>query len=248
MKYTMPDRAIEVIPVLDLMGGAVVRARQGLRHTYAPIATQLSRTSAPLDVVAGLLTVHPFRTFYIADLDQIASRGSHASTLDALSAAFPNIVFWVDAGVRDAAEALSWLVRHEGAHLVLGSETLKSPPVLADLAALDRVILSLDYRGDSFVGPRGLFDTPHLWPERVIVMTLARVGSDAGPDMDRLLEVKRRAPNVMLYAAGGLRGALDLVRLDQEGISGVLVASALHDGRLTGADFASAAPEGLTKA
>ena len=124
MKYTMPDRAIEVIPVLDLMGGAVVRARQGLRHTYAPIATQLSRTSEPLDVVAGLLTVHPFRTFYIADLDQIASRGSHASTLDALSAAFPNIVFWVDAGVRDAAEALSWLVRHEGAHLVLVEKVL----------------------------------------------------------------------------------------------------------------------------
>jgi phosphoribosylformimino-5-aminoimidazole carboxamide ribotide isomerase len=227
--------------VLDLMGGAVVRARQGLRHTYAPIVTKLARTSAPLDVVAGLLTVHPFRTFYIADLDRIASRGSHASTLAALGAAFPNIVFWVDAGVRDAAEARSWLARHEGAHLVLGSETLKSPTVLADLAATDRVILSLDYRGDSFVGPKGLSDKPHLWPERVIVMTLTRVGSDAGPDMDRLLEVNRRAPNVMLYAAGGLRGALDLVRLNQEGISGVLVASALHDGRLTGADFASAA-------
>jgi phosphoribosylformimino-5-aminoimidazole carboxamide ribotide isomerase len=48
-------------------------------------------------------------------------------------------------------------------------------------------------------------------------------------------------PDVMLYAAGGLRGASDLVRLKQAGKWGVLVASALHDGRLTGADLAAAA-------
>src|ERR1700731_3466490 len=46
---------------------------------------------------------------------------------------------------------------------------------------------------------------------------------------------------VMLYAVGGLRGASDLVRLKQAGIRGFLVASALHDGRLTGADFTAAA-------
>ena len=120
--------------------------------------------------------------------------------------------------------------------------------ILADLAENDRSILSLDFRGDSFVGPKALYDAPHLWPKRVIIMTLARVGGDAGPDMDRLLEVKRRAPNVMLYAAGGVRGAFDLMRLDQIGISGVLVASALHDGLLTGADLAAAEPERAVEA
>ena len=240
----MPKPAIEVIPVLDLKGGAVVRARHGLRHSYAPIVTKLARTSAPLDIAAGLLTVHPFRTFYIADLDRIEMRGGHEQSLAALGAAFPSLNFWVDAGVRDAKEAYSWLARHPRAHLVLGSETLKILSVLADLAENDRVILSLDFRGDSFVGPKVLYDAPHLWPKRVIIMTLARVGGDAGPDMDRLLEAKRRAPNLMLYAAGGLRGACDLMRLDQIGISGVLVASALHDGLLTGADLAAAEPKG----
>jgi uncharacterized protein related to proFAR isomerase len=75
----------------------------------------------------------------------------------------------------------------------------------------------------------------------VIVMTLAVVGGDVGPDMDRLADVKRRAPNVMLYAAGGLRGASDLVRPKQAGTRGVPVASALHEGRLNGADLAAAA-------
>jgi uncharacterized protein related to proFAR isomerase len=75
----------------------------------------------------------------------------------------------------------------------------------------------------------------------VIVMTLAVVGGDVGPDMDRLADVKRRAPNVMLYAAGGLRGASDLVRPKQAGTRGVPVASALHEGRLNGAHLAAAA-------
>ena len=242
----MRERAIEVIPVIDLKGGKVVRARHGLRDSYAPIETKLARTSAPHDIVAGLLTIHPFRTFYAADLDAIEGRGGHAQMLDALIAAFPAISFWVDAGVRDAGEARSWLARHEAAHLVLGSESMQSAAMLAELAAMDRVILSLDYRGGNFVGPEGLFETPHLWPGRVIVMTLSRVGSDAGPDMERLLEIKRHAPNVRLYAAGGLRGAFDLMRLAQEGMCGVLVASALHDGRLTGSDLAAPPQEPAT--
>lgn len=234
----MPAPSIEVIPVIDLKGGAVVRARQGLRESYAPIVTKLARTSAPLDIVAGLLAVHPFRTIYVADLDRIESRGSHEETVDALSTAFPGLVFWVDAGLRDAREARSWLARHEDTHLILGSECLQNPSALEALAGIERVILSLDYRDHCFMGPEELYNVPRLWPKRVIVMTLARVGSDAGPDMDRLLEVRRHAPNVILYAAGGLRGAFDLRRLVQAGMNGVLVASALHDGRLTGADLA----------
>jgi phosphoribosylformimino-5-aminoimidazole carboxamide ribotide isomerase len=240
----MPERAIEVIPVIDLKGGVVVHARHGSRHSYAPIVTPLARTSAPLDVVAGFLAVHPFRTIYAADLDRIESRGSHDQSLDALSTAFPDVAFWADAGLRGAGEARSWLARRKRAHLVLGSESLAGHMVLEELATNGRIVLSLDYRGDSFLGPKGLCDEPNLWPARVIVMTLARVGGDAGPDMDRLAEIKGRAPDVLLYAAGGLRGASDLMRLQQAGITGVLVASALHDGRLAGADIAAAASKG----
>ena len=33
---------MEIIPVLDLKGGVVVRARMGERHLYAPIVTPLA--------------------------------------------------------------------------------------------------------------------------------------------------------------------------------------------------------------
>ena len=48
---------MEVIPVIDLMGGAVVRARLGRRDAYSPIDTRLSPTSSPSEVIAGLAGV-----------------------------------------------------------------------------------------------------------------------------------------------------------------------------------------------
>jgi phosphoribosylformimino-5-aminoimidazole carboxamide ribotide isomerase len=239
----MPEQAIEVIPVIDLKGGAAVRARQGLRHSYLPLITPFAPTGAPLEVAAGLLAIHPFEVIYVADLDRITQCGSHDLCLNALTAAFPSVTFWVDAGVRHAGEARAWLAQHQRAHLVLGSESLQTHTVLEELAGCERIVLSLDYRGGSFLGPEGLCCRPELWPARVIVMSLARVGSGAGPDMSRLAKIKRLAPDAMLFAAGGLRGARDLVKLKQAGIRGVLVASALHDGHLTSGDFALASKE-----
>jgi phosphoribosylformimino-5-aminoimidazole carboxamide ribotide isomerase len=229
---------MEVIPVIDLKGGVVVRADRGLRDTYTPIKTPLAKTSAPKDVVAGLLALYPFRTIYVADLDAIEKRGSHDDTLVALEKTFPAVTFWVDPGIADSEAARSWLLRHPGMHLVLGSESLSDLAPLQALAG-EKILLSLDFRGPVLLGPEGLYEAAPLWPERVILMTLDRVGSQAGPDLDRLSAILDLAPGKKIYAAGGLRGAVDLGPLARAGLAGVLVASALHDGRLTGADLAA---------
>jgi phosphoribosylformimino-5-aminoimidazole carboxamide ribotide isomerase len=64
------------------------------------------------------------------------------------------------------------------------------------------------------------------------VMTLERVGADAGPDLDTLREVQARSPSTALVGAGGIRDAADLDRAAAAGAWAWLVASALHDGRL----------------
>ena len=83
------------------------------------------------------------------------------------------MTFWVDAGVRDA-EAGALLARPPPSAPIssLAANPCKALAMLADTRGMDRVILSLDYRGGNFVGPEGLFEAPHLWPRRVIVMTL----------------------------------------------------------------------------
>lgn len=104
--------------------------------------------------------------------------------------------------------------------------------------AAARLVLSLDFRGDDFMGPPALLQRTELWPSRIIVMTLARVGGGAGPDLERLAALQSRAPDRRFYAAGGVRGPADLEALRRQGAAGVLVASALHDGRLRPEDLA----------
>jgi len=151
-----------------------------------------------------------------------------------LNAAFPQLKLWVDNGL-DAGAARAWL--DGGSHLVLGSEAQRDAAPVAGLKSDPRVILSLDFRGDTFIGPQALLDTPEIWPQRIIVMTLARVGSGAGPDLDRLAAVRRLCGDRLVYAAGGVRHVDDLAALNRCGVAGALVASALHDGRLTRAEI-----------
>ena len=91
---------MEVIPVIDLKGGAVVRAHLGRRDSYAPIETPLASTSAPADVVAGLLALHPFRAIYAADLDAIERRGDHGDDFARAWRRLSRDSFWVDRGRR----------------------------------------------------------------------------------------------------------------------------------------------------
>ena len=162
-------------------GGLVVHARMGARDQYRPIRTPLSPTSNPIDVARGLLSIYPFSSFYIAELDAIADAGNNNAALAELKEELPHSTFWVDNGVADLAGAERWLDADLG-HLVLGSETQKDEAALRRLSTDDRIILSLDYRGDDFIGPAALLSNVDAWPSQVITMTLARVGSGMGPD------------------------------------------------------------------
>jgi HisA/HisF family protein len=227
---------MQIIPVLDLKDGTVVRAQMGERHRYRPIETPLAPGGDPVDVARGLLSVHPFQTLYIADLDAIEGRGDNELAIGRLRQALPRMSLWVDNGIADPADASAWLARTNHC-LVLGSETQRDPKLVHALSDHDRVVLSLDFRGAQFAGPAELLDDTSAWPRRLIVMTLARVGSGAGPDTARIAEVRARAAERLIYAAGGVRDASDLAALQQLGIAGALVATSLHDGRLSGADI-----------
>jgi phosphoribosylformimino-5-aminoimidazole carboxamide ribotide isomerase len=227
---------MDIIPVIDLKGGVVVHARKGERAHYRPMISPLAATCDPLDVVRGLLSVYPFRTLYVADLDAIARAGDNRAALRRLRAALPSLRLWVDNGMADRSAAAAWL----GAGLsdiVIGSEAQTDCGLVRGLAHDPRVMLSLDFRGDTFQGPPDLLAEPSSWPRNVIAMTLARVGSGEGPDLARLCAIRDAAPAHRIHAAGGIRDAHDLEVLAAAGIAGALVASCLHDGRLRGPDI-----------
>jgi phosphoribosylformimino-5-aminoimidazole carboxamide ribotide isomerase len=231
-------KALRIIPVLDLKGGVVVRAARGRREDYRPIVTPLSASPDPVAVAKGLRTLHPFSTFYIADLDAIEGRPANEAALTGLRAMREPPELWVDAGIAGEGE-LALALAMPGKYAVLGSESQRDETLLRRFRDRQNLILSLDFFADGFRGPPSILDDPALWPDRVIVMTLAKVGTAGGPDMARLAEIKAKAGERAIIAAGGVRNMGDIKALASLGVTAALVATSLHDNTLTAQQLAS---------
>jgi phosphoribosylformimino-5-aminoimidazole carboxamide ribotide isomerase len=75
----------------------------------------------------------------------------------------------------------------------------------------------------------------------LIVLDLAAVGVGAGvPTLDLCRRLRQKYPKLQLVSGGGVRGVDDLKQLRDAGCDYALVASALHDGRITRADLNAA--------
>jgi uncharacterized protein related to proFAR isomerase len=232
------------------MQGQVVRAVRGNRHAYQPIVSQLCASSDPVTVAKALCEHCATRQLYVADLDALLGRPAQAHVLRSLLQSIPGLELWLDAGFASAgaAQTLRAGLGEAGKQVVtvFGSESLASRAELercfAETGASganataqcsgSKGVLSLDRRDGQRLDAAGCWDAPALWPERVIVMTLERVGSDAGPDLETLREVRLKSPGTFIVGAGGIRNESDLARAREAGAGAWLVASALHDARL----------------
>jgi HisA/HisF family protein len=229
---------MDIIPVIDVRHGVAVRAAGGRRESYRPLQSPLAAGSDPIAVAQGLMSLRAFSTLYLADLDGIEGRGVTPALLEKLSAVLPGTGLWVDAG-EDLSEVAAKAGTGGSSVPVLGTESMQDITDVSALAALPRdgLVLSLDFKDDCFEGPHEVFGDSTLWPDRVIVMTLARVGSEAGPDLERIADIVRRAQGRRVYAAGGIRNVADIVALSAAGAAGALVATALHSGKITAGDL-----------
>ena len=223
---------MDIIPVIDLLQGQVVHAVRGHRGTYLPVQSRLCSGSDPLDIVQAFLAIHDFTTIYIADLDLISGTGDNNCCVKMLNTFFVNIDFWLDAG----KENLKTMHYEKPGRLipVIGSETGVSTRSLSGLVNTNtHAILSLDFRDQEFIGDPDLLKSTSIWPENIIIMNLARVGSCLGPDIDLIRQIQGQAGNRKIYIGGGIRNIDDLLLLESMDVAGVLLATALHDRTIT---------------
>jgi phosphoribosylformimino-5-aminoimidazole carboxamide ribotide isomerase len=259
---------MRILGVLDLLGGRAVHAAGGRRDRYEPVravrrtdsparthlpeGTQIRRPYADGDAV-GLAHWYVrdlgIEELYAADLDAIQGRPPQ----DAVVAALGEIgaPLWLDAGISTLGAARSALER-AAAVVVVGLETLPSYGALAEICTVaggDRVAFSLDLRDGEPVFGRGITrEPPHVVASRasdagagaIIVLDLARVGTESGLDLPLLTRIRKTVPGVTLLAGGGVGGMDDLLRLADAGCEGALVATALQDGRLSRDDLSDA--------
>lgn len=223
------------------MHGIVVQAIKGQRQHYQPLQSKLTTSHQFIDVVSGILQVYPFERIYIADLNAILRDQAHPHHRACLAQAiqhFPQIEWWVDAGITQASELEAWQAL--GVKVILASESLTS---LAQYQALlnqaTNSLLSLDYFLEGFRGPAALEQSSALWTDPTILMSLPQVGAQQGPDLQLLQSKRAQSPQHTFIAAGGVRHMADIRALQQHGANGVLIASALHLGHLTTNDIQS---------
>jgi phosphoribosylformimino-5-aminoimidazole carboxamide ribotide isomerase len=238
---------MQILPVLDILNGVVVRGVGGRRREYRPIVSRLTLSCDPREVASAFHTHFGFRWLYLADLDAIAGAEPALALYEELRR--EGFTLWVDGGVREANRARQ--IAGAGVEgVVIGLETMTGPEELAhacgDLG--ERVVFSLDLNGGEPLGnlsawsrrdARGIAaEAVAAGVQRLLVLDLLRVGEGSGLGTEELCRtLAAEHPSVALAAGGGVRGVSDLKRLQSCGVGTALVASALHDGTLRRQDL-----------
>jgi phosphoribosylformimino-5-aminoimidazole carboxamide ribotide isomerase len=225
--------------VIDILSGGVVRGIEGQRETYAPIKSRLTCSTAPDDIARALHEKFGLKHFYIADLDAIIhQKAANWKLLESWSNRGWNV--WADLGIT-GPECLSTLPTIPGILEVIGTESWVGNP--GELIGVPHppLVLSMDTKNGALWGrASGEYSSPadclRAWdildiPD-LLWMDLGKVGSYRGPTRSESIDFARK-PARRIHAAGGVRGPEDLAQLEKDGFDGVLIASALHDGRLS---------------
>lgn len=239
---------MDIIPVMDLLGGLVVQAVRGERETYGPVDSVLVDNASPVAVASALAAETNCRAMYIADLDAIQGGLGHGDILKELCREMePEL--WVDAGVTEETDAERILALGVD-RVIIGTETIKS---LQDMRAVlgavppEKIMPSLDVRGGKVLSKASELENAEplealkklrdLGLDRFILLTLDVVGSGGGPDWALLKAARERFPQLGVIAGGGVKGMADLQEAESLGLDGVLVATALHKGWIRGRDL-----------
>jgi phosphoribosylformimino-5-aminoimidazole carboxamide ribotide isomerase len=233
---------LNVIPVIDVLNGKVVHAVRGQREEYRQLESTIVSSAEVLEVARAFKNLG-FSELYVADLDAIIDCSTNFEVFKQVFSE-TGLKLMVDAGVTEIKRGQK-LLENGVSKLVIGTETLKSKRFVHEAVkrfGRRRVIISLDLKGDKVLTKLGFDDCRDaisllrefkgMGVSQVIVLDLTRVGSGEGVNV---LFVKRviEGVGVKVCVGGGVRDLDDLIELKKIGVSSALVATALHNGRIS---------------
>lgn len=233
---------MKVVPVIDVLGGVAVHAMRGEREKYKPLKSVLCKSVNPVDV-AKAFEAAGFTQLYIADLDAIMGKQPSLSVLKKTRAE-TNLNVMIDAGINTIERARK-LLETCSSSIVIGTETLKDlgfiGAALREFGA-EKVVVSIDMAEGEVIStsdsikrykPAPLAETlQNIGVVKVLILDIKRVGSEQGVNLALVKEIIERT-NLEVLTGGGIRNITDLEELSEIGVSGALVATALHKGAIT---------------
>ncbi len=225
-----------------MLNGVTVHAVRGRRKEYQPLKSILCNSSDPLTVVSAFKACG-FKKLYAADLNAILGRGENSAIFGEI-AEKTAMELMVDAGVDDLKKARR-LLQNKVAKIVIGTETLPNLRFVQEAIECfgsERVVVSLDLMKGKvlckseqakLMSPLVLArELENMGATEMIILDLARVGSSKGVDYELLKKIMRSL-KIKVLVGGGVRDIKDLLELQNIGLDGVLLATALHSGKIS---------------
>jgi phosphoribosylformimino-5-aminoimidazole carboxamide ribotide isomerase len=230
---------IDLYPAIDLLGGRVVRLRQGDyadETVYGDDAIAVAREFA----AAGARWIH------VVDLD--AARSGDAMNRPVVAAIASAVAgaasVQTGGGVRSLDDARE-LADAGVARVVMGSAAVRDPALVESVSQVVPVAVGLDHRNGEVAvhgwteGSGLLLDDAYAWFPTAEVFVITDIGRDGmlvGPDVEGLTRSARLA-GVPVIASGGVSSLDDVAALARiANLGGVITGKALYEGRFTVAE------------
>ncbi len=224
-----------IFPSVDIRDGKCVQLQQG------DFARQTVYSGSPVDV-ASRYARQGFRFIHVTDLNGAESgQPVHTGILGRI-AEIPSLKVQGGGGVR----SLRSLERVQSTgidRVVLGSIAVSQPEVVyqwIEMYGPGRLAIAIDVKDDGVVtnGWRASTDqTPesiieryaHRGVRRFVCTDVSREGMRSGPSLALYGRLRQEYPTAELVASGGISGIDDVVRLDELGMFGAVIGTALLD-------------------
>ena len=233
---------MKVIPVIDVLNGIAVHGIRGERKKYQPIQSVLTKSADPTEVAAAFES-HGFTCLYLADLDAILNKSPNFGIYTQISKE-TDLKLMVDAGITDIS--LAKQVLDAGVNqIVVGSETLTSIDFVKQAVTAfgeNKIVVSIDQKQGKLLSTSekiASLDTVTFVKQlttagvhQVILLDLDRVGTEHGINSGALQNILDQT-GVDVLVGGGIRSLAELEQLKTLGASGALVATVLHNGKLS---------------
>jgi phosphoribosylformimino-5-aminoimidazole carboxamide ribotide isomerase len=185
---------LRIIPVIDILDGIVVHAVKGQRSKYQPLKSQICNSTDPLKVALAFREFD-FKSLYIADLNAIMRKGNNSAAIKEI-ATRTGLELMVDSGT-NRLQQIQELIDNKISKVIIGTETLLTINFVKEAISsfgTDKLVLSLDLKNGKVLGKfenANILDSimlakklEELQVSEVIVLDLARVGSQEGVDFD----------------------------------------------------------------
>jgi phosphoribosylformimino-5-aminoimidazole carboxamide ribotide isomerase len=232
---------MKIIPVIDVLNGVAVHGIRGKRERYQPLKSVLCRSADPLEIASTFESLG-FGSLYLADLDAILGKSANFSIYRRIMTE-TGLDLMVDAGIADFARAAEVLAAGVS-KIVVGSETLESLDFLGQAVKAfgeDSVVVSIDLKEGKVLSASEVIasmdavsfaqELRKLGINQIILLDLTRVGTEQGINQALLRNILEKS-RVDVLVGGGIRSLQELEELKRLGVSGALVATILHNGKL----------------